>query len=107
MPFTGKENHDIILADAAALTRNHRTANAADPKLIKGVFFGKDAIMKILNQANCVGVRCYFARNDKQESTLVLVGATADQNDMVNGAVLEWGFPCPPICDSAGSVLLR
>ena len=99
MPFTGQENHNIAINDAVVLTRKYQNANAADPNLIKGVFFGKDALMKILNQTNCVGVRCYFAVNDKEQRTLVLVGASADQKDMTNGAVLEWALPCPPFCD--------
>ena len=105
MPFAGNEKHDIALADAAALTRNHRNANAAGPNLVKAVFFGKDALITILDQAGCVGVRCYFARTDKQQPTLVLVGTTADQNDMTNGAIMEVGLPCPPFCDTSNSVL--
>ena len=106
MPFTGRESHDITKAEAAILTRNHRQAHGADPSARKALFFGKDALMKVLSQPDCVGIRCYFGRDTAGKMQLVLVGANAGECDMLdNNLLIEQGLPCPPFCDTSSSVL--
>jgi hypothetical protein len=55
-------------------------------------------ILEILDQSECVGIRFYFAINDEGEKTLVLVGADSDQNDLEEGLIADWAYPCPKIC---------
>ena len=59
---------------------------------------GKEKILELLNQEGCVGIRFYYAINDKGEKILVLVGADSNENDMENGLLLENGNICPPFC---------
>ena len=56
--------------------------------------------MALLSQPNCVGIRIYYGRKNNGTPALVLVGITGDGHDLSNGAIIENGFPCPPICDT-------
>jgi hypothetical protein len=95
MSFTGDEKHKIDLDEAAQLTAGYRqTAGAGD---ILGFFFGKTALGDVLRQDGCVGIRIYYAIKDDQ-SNLVLVGVSADGEDLQDGDILELGLPCPPRC---------
>ncbi len=102
MSFTGDENHDIDLQTASKWTKNYREAN---PKDLKAHFFGKAALQAILNQADCVGIRMYYALDDSNVQHLVLVGANASENDLYEGRLAERSKPCPTICDKSGSPL--
>ena len=97
MPLTGNENHDISLNDAAIITKAYRDSAGADA--ILGVYFGKTAISDIVAQKNCVGIRIYNALKDGKH-TFVVVGVTADKEDMGGEGIAELGFPCPPYCAS-------
>lgn len=96
MAFTGNEDHNIPLATAAEWTKNYRDVNPSGVTL--GHFFGKEAITAILAQSNCVGIRMYYALDENGAKQLILVGVTADENDMFNGLLAERSFKCPPIC---------
>lgn len=98
MSFTGKENHDITLAEAAAWTANYRGKNPAPA--VKAHFFGKDAIQAILDQENCVGIRIYYALDPKGVKQLIIVGADEAERDLFEGKLAERSWPCPPFCDS-------
>ena len=100
--FTGQENHSITLTEAATLTRNFRTT--APSNTVLGEFFGRDAIFGILNQTGAVGVRIYYGKKDDGTPVLVLVGVTAEGQDLTGGPLAEIGYPCPPICPG-GSAL--
>lgn len=94
--FTGNEDHSITLAEAAVLTEAYRAKmNSGDRK---GGFFGREAILEILNQQNCVGIRYYYGLDDQSKQVLVLVGATTDENDMTAGILAEQSVPCPSRC---------
>jgi hypothetical protein len=93
--FTGHENHDFPLDTAAAWTKNYRNANLG---ATKGHFFGKDAIDAILGQANCVGIRIYYALDENAKKHLIVVGVQPDGNDLVNGLLAERSIDCPPTC---------
>ncbi len=97
MSFTGHENHDFPLAQAAEWTKNYRDANPGDTK---GHYFGKDALLAILAQNNCVGLRIYYALDDQtpRKKQLIVVGVTPDQNDIYNGLIAERSIDCPPTC---------
>ena len=94
--FTGNEDHDIALNDAASLTRNFR--DRAGKNAIKGGFFGQAALQQLLDQDGVVGIRYYYAQENDGRPVLVLVGVGNDGNDMVEGFVLERSIPCPPFC---------
>lgn len=95
MAFTGHENHSITLAEAAAWTKNYRTANRG---AVQGHFFGKDAIAAILAQDSCVGIRIYYALDTEGVKQLIITGVTASENDLYNGLLAERSIQCPPNC---------
>jgi hypothetical protein len=96
MAFTGNEDHTITLEEASRLTRNFR--KSAEPGSKLGTFFGKSTLQQILDQRDCVGIRYYYGLKDDGTPVLVLVGADANENDMVDGIIAEKGIPCPPAC---------
>ena len=102
MSFTGNEDHSITLATAAAWTKNYRDKNAGG---INGHYFGKKAIQAIFNQANCVGMRLYYALDDSGVKQIIVVGVTGDENDLYNGLLAERSTPCPPLCGGGGNPL--
>jgi hypothetical protein len=101
MTFTGHENHDIPLSEASQWTANYRNAN---PNEVKAHYFGGDAIQSVLAQTNCVGLRIYYALTDTGAKQLVIVGVDANQNDLVNGIILDRSILCPPDCGAANSL---
>ncbi len=94
--FTGNENHDVTLADAKAMTKKFR--DKAGSGAILGGFFGKKAVEEILDQQDCVGIRYYYGENDEGDPVVVIVGVTANGNDMTLGKLAEIARPCPPFC---------
>ena len=103
MSFTGNENHSISLKDASLLTANFRTSHPSS-MTIKGFYFGKTAIQDILNQTDCVGIRIYFGEDNSNNPKLVLVGVRANEDDIENGHLAEYGLPCPPHNSAANSL---
>jgi hypothetical protein len=102
MELSGREEHHISLKAAAALTAAHR--NGPEGKAAGAVIggcFGRGIVDEILAQPGCVGIRYYYGRNAAGAPVLVLVGVTADNQDMVNGTIAEEGYPCPPFCRDA------
>ena len=94
--FNGNENHDITLAEAAALTKRYRDQmNSTDRK---GGFFGKEKLLEILNQTDCVGIRYYYGLDRENKQVLVLTGVLANEDDMVDGVLAELALPCPIRC---------
>lgn len=101
--FTGTEDNQISYQEAADLTANFRNAQEGSD-YIKGEYFSKSSVQSILDQSNCVGVRIYYGIDDLGFPRLVLVGVTADENDMVNGVILDHGAMCPPECGVANDL---
>jgi hypothetical protein len=99
--FTGTEKHDIPLPDAAVLTKNYRDQFGPGVNYIKAEYFSQESINSILAQANCIGLRIYYGLDDNGIQRLVVVGVTADQNDMTSGVILENGVPCPQYCSTS------
>lgn len=96
--FTGNESHEISLQDAANLTANYRSQFASGATYVKGEFFGKSSIQSLLNQDDCVGLRIYYGLDIDNIQKLVIVGVLANEDDIIDGNILEFGSPCPPIC---------
>src|SRR5438309_8651484 len=98
MSFTGNENHDITLNDASLLTKEYRKKN---PGQILGGFFGKTALLDLLNQTGCVGIRYYYGIDSSGNKVLVLCGADANENDILgpgSNVCKEMSLICPPRC---------
>ena len=101
MAFDGSEGGSITVQQGAQLTSKYRQKF---PNYIKGRFFGKDILEDILEQEGCMGIRMYFGwdqTNGKME--LVLVGADADEDDMLD-LVADLSIPCPNICGSSNAL---
>jgi hypothetical protein len=94
--FTGNEDHDIALAEAAELTRNYRARAGKDA--IKGGFFGQAALQQLLDQEGVVGIRYYYGQEADGRPVLVLVGVDMNGSDLTHGFLLERSIPCPPFC---------
>jgi len=115
--FTGAEASPIDLATAAAWTAADRELN---PGKVRGYFFGRDIIDKILKQPGCMGLRVYYATDPATGTRhLLMVGAEANLNDqlplaLTEGAaalavdpteaveyiIAEMAVPCPSGCGS-------
>ncbi len=101
MSFNPNQNHSISLAAAAAMTKDYRDNN---PGALVGGFFGKDALQAILDQPECVGIRYYYALDSNDDPTLVLVGAKANEDDIVNGELADAALPDPPNSSSPNAL---
>lgn len=95
MSFTGNEGGPITPAEAAALTSNYRSKRAAG--VVLGGFIGKNNITKLLDQPGCMGIRVYHGESADGTPEIVLVGADANENDILT-LVIENSFKCPPSC---------
>lgn len=96
MEFTGNEDHSITIQEAVDLTKNYRDSVGSD--IVRAGFFGKATLQNIIDQPDCVGIRFYYGLNAAGVPQIVLVGADADQNDLVDGVLAERAVPCPPEC---------
>jgi hypothetical protein len=90
-------NHSISLEDAAKMTARYRKAAGAP----LAAAFGKAAMLKILDQDDCIGFRAYYAKNEKDELTLMLAGITENGDDLYEGELAEYGAACPPFCGAS------
>jgi hypothetical protein len=100
--LTGHENFSISLAAAQELTKNFR-AQHPESKIL-GEYFGRDAIRKILDQNECVGLRIYYGSKTDGTQAMVMVGVDANNTDLSFGLLGENGFPCPPLCDTMRTI---
>ncbi|MDH4045606.1 MAG: hypothetical protein OEY20_00270 [Gemmatimonadota bacterium] len=100
MAMPPQRDHKITAADAAAMTRRAREAapskGAGEGE--RGGMFPRKPVQDLLAQKGCEGVRIYYARDEKGVPALVLVAVDKDGNDMVKDSILEWSYPCPPLC---------
>jgi hypothetical protein len=102
MSFNGNEGSVVTLTEASGWTANYRATIPVGE--IIGQFVGKNQLKKILDQNGCMGIRFYYGIGDDGKKNLIAVGVTADENDMVNGVILEKLYPCPPLCSSRNSL---
>ena len=68
-----------------------------DPSNPKAIAFGRDKILEILGQTDCVGVRIYNGVESGNKN-MIFVGIDAAGNDQVSGLILDVGRPCPSEC---------
>lgn len=101
--FTGTENNEISYNDAAVLTANYRDSQSGSD-YIKGEYFSKTSIQSLLDQTDCVGIRIYYGIDSNNVQRLVIVGVTANEDDMVSGLIMEHGNVCPPVCGAQNNL---
>ena len=98
MSFNGNEGSFITLREGSEMTKRYR--DTIQPGEVIGVFMGKEKIKAILDQSECVGIRFYFAKDDNNENTLVVVGVDQNENDITDGLIADKLKKCPPICSN-------
>lgn len=102
MSFNGTEGSFVTLREASGWTANYRaTISSGD---IIAHFVGSEKVKAILDQEDCVGIRIYYGIDDDGKKNLILVGASADGNDMVDGLIVEKVVACPPICSNSNAL---
>lgn len=98
MAFNGTEAREISLNEASEWTSRYR--NSQSPGTTLAHFFGREILLKILDQEGCMGIRCYYSLDEENKPQLILVGSDANENDMLQGVIAERSVPCPPFCGS-------
>ncbi len=93
--FTGEENHSITTSDALTFLKQFREHYG--PEAAPGVFFDKHAVQEVLDQPEAVGLRYYYGADMFDQIQLVLVGAKANRNDLLEGAPLKISLMNPPL----------
>jgi hypothetical protein len=101
--FKGNEGEKITIEEAVKFTENYRNSEKADA--IKAEFIGKELLVEMLNQDECVGIRFYFGRHDNGNLNIIVVGADIKGNDLYNGIIAERLPPCPPFCPDSSPLL--
>ncbi|MFQ5605078.1 MAG: hypothetical protein ACE5HS_17580 [bacterium] len=94
--FNGEEDHSISLSEASELTANFQ--KQITPNQVIGGYFGKNAIINILQQDGAVGLRYYYGLDKDGLPHIVLVGVDKNGNDMINGLLAQRSAMCPPYC---------
>ena len=87
MAFNGDEGSIVTLDEAAGWTANYRETITTGE--IIGQFVGREKLLEILNQPGCKGIRIYYGIGDDGLKNMILVGATADEDDMIEGIIVE------------------
>jgi hypothetical protein len=96
MSFDGNEGEEVTLNEASGWTAKYRESISSGETIAH--FVGKNKLNLILEQENCVGVRIYYGIDENGEKNLVFVGADENENDLVDGVILEYTTKCPPNC---------
>lgn len=90
-----QEPGEIPLKDAIRFVQRARQAKLLT---VNGWSYPTSLIRQLCDQAGAEGVRMYLGVNDEGGPTLVLVAVEASGNDMTDGAVMDYAWPCPPLC---------
>jgi hypothetical protein len=102
MGFDGNEDHSIDLKKAVTLTANYR--RDADTSAFLGGYISRKAVMNILEQDDCVGIRIYNAKSGAGDLTFVLVGVDSEGEDLTGGEIAQFVAGCPPICPESSQL---
>jgi hypothetical protein len=87
----------ISLEEAVSYTTAFRNKYADFPK---AHLAGKEKLIELLYQPNCVAARIYNGANPETGvMNLVVIGVDDKGNDMAAGLILERFGVCPPWCD--------
>ena len=69
-------------------------SQAIDTTNPKAHAFGREKILEVLDQIDCVGLKIYHGMEDGKK-TLVLVGVNDDGDDIVSGLKIDKAIACP------------
>ena len=72
MSFNGNEGEFITLEEGAAMTARFRNSVQAGKTI--GQFVGREKLMDVIGQENCVGIR-FFVAHESLQSSIVFVNA--------------------------------
>ena len=86
-------DHDITLDHAREMIARRRRAVQ-----VNGGAFEKDVLLRLLDQPGCTGARIYYGMHEDGQPALVIAGVDAHGEELVNGVLLEYTYPCPPFC---------
>jgi len=74
------------------------------PDLPKAFRFDKDELNTLMDEEGVEYVRFYFSQKPSGDKTLVAVGVTDEDKDIVEvegqSMVYDFSKPCPPTCDT-------
>lgn len=102
MSFNGNEGEFVSLTDASRWTANYR--NTIQSGEVIAFAAGKEKLIELLNQNECLGARIYYAINDNGQKNLVIVGVDANGDDIENGLLIDRLGTCPPLCSKRNSL---
>jgi len=91
-------SHGISLQEASELTARYQ--ENLQPGQPKGGFFGKQAVQRLLDHPECVGLRCFFGANKDGVRVMVMLCVDKFGAEMFYGPMVELSIMCPPVCDS-------
>jgi hypothetical protein len=107
--FDGTEGDPLDLETAKRWTSNYRAINSTG---VQAHYFGNEIIRQLLDRPGCVGIRMYYAIDDKGERKLLLIGVDAKGENLMPSAngrsteeedpIVDFSFPCPSTCPSNG-----
>ena len=93
----------ISLDDAKSMT--HRYQDSVPEGTTISCEVDKSQLIAMLNQEDCQGLRIYFALNEEERLTTVLVGSDSSGSDMVTGLIVNQPSLCPPKCPPASPLM--
>lgn len=106
--FNGSEGGPIPLSTAMEWTANYRkTIKEGETR---AHYFGRETYQKLLDEAGSVGIRAYYAIDDKGKKQLLLVAVDENGNDLLPSegsaaknegdepAIMDYSYPCPTFC---------
>jgi hypothetical protein len=102
MAFNGDEGSVVTLTEASGWTANYRRTIASGEIIAQ--FVGRKKLLEILDQEDCMGIRFYYGIGDDGKKNLIAVGATSDENDMVDGIIVDKCSPCPSHCSTRNAL---
>jgi hypothetical protein len=108
MPVNADSGKSILKQEAKALIQRFRDNDALyqegdTVKGIRGGFYGKNKILAILNQPDCIGLRYYHGVNSSGQLVVVLAGEDSSGTGL-DGVLVNEGPLCPPFCSITNSL---
>ncbi|MEK7728551.1 MAG: hypothetical protein AAB354_09070 [candidate division KSB1 bacterium] len=88
--------HEVSLQEAGELTA--RFQENLLPGQPKGGFFGKQALQRLLDHPECVGLRCFFGANKEGARVMVMLCVDKFGAERCDGPMVELSLGCPPFC---------
>jgi hypothetical protein len=110
--FNGSAGGPIPLATAKQWTANYRAT--IKPGETEAHYFGSDIIRRLLDEDKSVGIRAYYAIDDKGNKQLLLVGVDENGDNLLPAEsaaaksveeeggpiIVDNSIPCPPTCST-------